>query len=1689
MFKRKLAKVIVSLLRRIANVSRAGAKRLMRAMLRSLMAMGRRAKLPVAGFVLPTVTMVMLVVVLLTLAITLRSFDRAQNARNVRVNQQVLAAATPALERAKAKIEYLLNEDPTRPTGTPSDISIKRALSKPTAGADTYTFNDEIRLRIGFNLERSSLTDWDSTNNQLVENNEAINTVWRFPVDTDNNGKFDSYTIYGVYFRSPPRSNATGANSGQFLAERKPLETRTPPMPGTLGNQQCAAALGTSASLVGDSGWYQSDGKLKKSFYVYTVTVPITAQQTVANGSIPPDQFETYKGTKGFSALEYQQDRARIPLLNNAVVYEDDLEISPGPAFRINGGMLTNSNLLVTSTNNNTVDVFLISGQNSCYYKQENSKIFVGGNLVNGSASGNPTGTSTVHLFKQLPDAPIQAGAEAVITSTNQSVTNSPTDVLYNNNAYARRISALVNAQMTANPDTAGPPVVPNTTNDPTSVQKAVAGGKDRAQALQTYFESLTRKVPFAEVSLTGETIPGTVIEGTGDTLRPIQAWSLPTDVNADTTIAQAIGPTGLTINVDRLRAQNPNPTGGSKPKTEDFMGDRIIAGNNLPLKWWNGTKFVGGKTAQEVAGGTWSDDGSQRTRTSQKQILAAVGISDRGDYWEKAAAQKPENPLSAIGGLRVITGAGVYERKNSFLPPPLLDATTGGVKPYDDPATAANEAYTVVWPDSMPMSPAAGSQVFKNDSTGAPIVTTTNWETLPATLPAPVTPTIDPSTPKYAKGDLRMRATAVYHYAQDYYDQPDFDSDVYLKKSQAPIACISSYYDPTNSTTARNADPLDDVSGWAQPTYLPPAAPSTRNAGDSYTNNGIVYTAPPITDRPATAAIPGGNGLLVGTPSELYDQANMVFPDGRFVNEQLRTALMKDETDRNLAEQAAIDSTLCAFGILGTAGFTAVTPSTTFIPNGAIKEVALLNAREIKAVDRDDPATTTVDETFTLNPPGTTFNSGNYDLALEERMPLEIRVTQIDLNVLRNTTIPLASGIKGPDPEYLLPNSGIIYASRDDAAPDRSDRTADASNTTVIPYGIDAVQSGIVSRTDSILDPTRRPHGIMLINGRYLARNAGATGQNATAPTDISDVVKEKGLTLVSNLPVYVQGNFNEHSQQEFNTALTQPAWGNFYDRALPLNPNFACRPGDPRLPNCTTGDTWRAATVLADSVTVLSPNFRPGFRNEGDFDLRNNAGAAVTGYDSDGDGTIAGAETAITAKAARLLNGFYNNNFVTNGLSSGATFNINGNVAPPDSDYANNSGNAQDSSYFNNFVTPVQRRGAFPEYVMEMCLKLPVSACGPNDWQINATGTPVKASDVIGQPRNVVDSGSGTTAIPAGTTTPADVPLQQRLQHYPRRVAFRRNPANNQLLFDGSTPPLPIPIGILSGNIEAFGVNSNANTTQTVVPDPATNNNGLRFKTTTSTTLPSTVATYTATATDRLFYENAPTGTMQPLLAPVLQIHVSQTGDPGNSGPLTTTNNTRWLSRAQNTTFNLVVGAGDIPSRPNGDSNGGMQNLTRFLENWNPDGPGGNIPSTTDTNILGSFIQLSRSAYSTAPYTAVLNPTATSPSIFGYPGNYKIQNAQGKVPTFVAPNRLWGYDVGLLSQSPDLFTQLFTTPTTQTNSDEFFREVGRNDPWVQTLLCAKKDDTPTENALSDDQRPTQFCDDNVPDPLPNPS
>jgi len=1699
MFKSKLSKVIVSLLRRVLGVTRSGAKRLMRAMLRSLMAMGRRAKLPVAGFVLPTVTMVLLVVILLTVAITLRSFDRGNMARNVRVNQQVLAAATPALDRAKAKIEYMLREDPQRPTATPSDAEMYRIMSSYTANNDFYTFAGEERLVLKADLDDDGTAETTPTNlrNSLfrapLQENEELNTAWRYAVDTDNDGKFDTFSIYGIYFRTPKSVKPR---------PRKALDARTPPMRTGTINPACTQGEGTAASLVGDSGWERITGRLQKSFFVYTVNVPITKTEARTLGG----NYEAFSGTPSISALEYQQDQSRIPLSNNAVVYEDDLDISPGPPLNLNGRILTNSNLLVTGLNGpDTVQLYQVSSKQSCFYDQENSRIIVGGNVVNGWAGSdgnrNPVG---VHLFKTIGSADQPKTNAPKINNANQSVGNNSLQVLYNNNAYSQRLAALVNAQL------------PNPATYPDSVKQAILPPKNQSpsQALEDYFKERLRKVPFAEAA--GVVAGGNYIQGTGNSLRPIDAWSLPT--NGTTTQGTVAGPTGLTIRPLQLEAENPENL--QITDSEKFLGNRVIVGNNLPALRWNGATFT--NDAQLVDGSTqWAGNGGIRSRTPQVTKLADVGATERGNgvgeepdpdnpfrdgFWEKSATEQPRTPLDGIGGLRVITSAGVYDRTNSFLPPPTWIHTDGtrrtgpasiGITPippantYDDPETpAVVEQYRVVWPDSMPMSPLGpGSQVWNNTTVGLNPGAWTPWvagwstpNDISANLPAAESNSqfvVEQAATarKFAKGDLRMRASAVYQYANGY--DPVAQAAAGTQATQAPLACVSSYYDPSNASTARNISQplvsgvLPDVSGEGA---LAPDIAIRRPGGGTRqafigSHNGIVYAAPTPRLQPPKSNPPNAAGLLTGGNAILEAQANMVFPDGRFANGPLRTALQVAPAARTLAQQAAIDSTTCALGILD--GTLARAPG--LIPDGAIQEVAFVNGREVKASDRDDPRTI-VNEAFTLSsplgtaPPGAQL-SANYNQPLEEREPLEIRTTQLDLDQLRQAPAPAIAN--GPSPEFLLPNSGIIYASRDDALPDHSSRSANP------------LTDRTLSPTDNLLDPTRKPNGILLINGEQLFRGAAPRNPNG----DLNVIVQEKGLTLVSNLPAYIKGDFNLHGNsapanaevEEFiqrldaPTTPTDPGWGNFYTRTT-LNPSFACREGDPRLPNCQ-GDFWRPATVLADAVTLLSQNYRFGFRNEGDFDLRNNAGAA--------------------AVVPRRQQGFFNNNFVTNGLSSGAfSDNLNllgtlGASATPVTDATYVAAAPPPrlwSSYFNNFVTPVQRRGRFPEYVMEICTKLPVSECTDADWFVDPLAPQTAASAVAAGATYETPLVDPTTPFKAGSTVDPPLPA---LQRFPRRVAFQRaNNATNDLLNLSTPEPLRITAAKaitgtgtarLRDNALWFAGNNGGSVAYNATAPFQVNTENTLPGTSDGSRVPLPIVAATSTALGTLPQVTLPTTAYnyngsQPLLMPVVQLQIvtAATGQvPGTGGAQTT----GWMPQAvgNGTTFNLIVGAGDTPSRAlntaSGDFNGGLQNLPRFLEIWSNSTAGNSIAS----NIKGSFIQQNRSAFSTAPYQPILpsnlpaNAVDRLAALFSQAPNPNVQptplagsqaltqyTIQGfLIPYFTPPRRNWGFDVGLLSQPPDLFTQRFTIPSTKTQPAEYFREVGRDDAWVKTLMC----------------------------------
>jgi len=1665
---------------------------------------------------------VLLVVILLTVAITLRSFDRANTARNVRVNQQVLAAATPALDRAKAKIQYMLEEDPQRPTATPSDAELYRMMSAYDIDNDFYKFADEERLILKFPLNGTTLVNAGDPKGPLVnqanQENEAINTAWRYAVDTDNNNIFDSFTLYGIYFRTPQTTQRS----------RKAIEARTPPMETGTVNPACTQGGETIARFVGNSGWQRSsNGRFQKSFFVYTVNVPITPVDIQTSG-LDPTRYEAFKGTSSVSALEYQQDQSRIPLSNNAVVYEDDLDISPGVTLRLNGRILTNSNLLVSPLGSAQLRLFQVSSKDSCFYEADNSTIVVAGNVVNGWAADSTTQNPVqVDLFKSIGDLNQPGSDNATINrATHQSVTQNSLQVLYNNNAYSKRLNTLVQAQTQA--DTTG-------ANDPVSVQQAILNGQTRDQALQDYFKARLRKVPFAEVP------PGTpnggvdpadapfIIQDAGvDSLRPIAIWSLPTTETAPN-VSALTGPTNLNIRPNQLPSRDPDKI---KPgDSEVNLGERVVVGNNLPEQRWNGTKFI--SDSQQVDGATqWTTGGGLRTRTPQVITIANVGDTDRGNgtgeappatnppyrdgFWEKTAAEIPRTPLDAVGGLRVITSAGVYDRTNSFLPPPSwIDAGTSNLKSgpasivpvinpanhtYDDPATAAVEQYPVVWPDSMPMSPLGqGSRVYDNltgnwrrwvnaPEAGTPvIVTQPDSRDLPATQTNANFPFVAENAltaRQFAKGDLRMRATAVYHYANNGYNPATLAAGT--QPQQTPVACISSYYDPSNASTARNLLGLPDVSG-----DVIPRAVVTRGTQQGFigSNNGITYGPPTVRLAPGTSTL-NANGLLENGDAILEAQANLVFPDGRFANGPLRTALQVPDAQRTLAQKAAIDSTNCALQILD--GTIARGGELMPIPDGAIQEVAFLNGREIKASDTDNPATV-VNEAFTLSSPASNDPviaraqqaatlTGNYNQPLEEREPLEIRATQLDIGFLRGPT-PIV-GPNATPPEWLLPNSGIIYASRDDALPDRSARTL---NNALVPPQIDETTSKRISPTDYQLDPTRKPNGIVLINGQQLFRGGAAP----TASNDLNAIVREKGLTFVSNLPVYIKNNFNLHGNippappgttatftpvEEFNDTLDND-WGDFYTRNKQLNPNFACRAGDPRLPKCTNGDFWRPANVLADSLTLLSENYRFGFRNEGDFDLRNNAGPA--------------------AVWPRRQQGFFNNNYVTNGLSSGA-FLPSGNLAAPgdtpvltDATYRATFANGLlTSSYFNNFVTPVQRRGELPQYLMETCTKLPVAACTDNDWFVNPLATPPRtAADAITIDSNYATPVNNTSLYQAGSTV--DPPLPE-LQRFPRRVAFQRNPTGVPPVNGLPDADAPQPLGIAAGGVIAPGIGArtanslwfagsngaavnfdNASQPYLLNPTtiPANTRDGANVPLPTLvevTSLPPNSAIGSVANPPPTALPAAYNGS-QPLLLPVPQIQTQSVATPtgGNTMPRGGTNArfTGWIPKAVNTTFNLIVGAGDTPSRTldvgfaRGDFNGGLQNLPRFLESWNAGG--------STTNIRGSFIQLNRSAFSTAPYQPIL-PGAAISSVFQLQGVgpfpqpllaiqniYNTDTGAGLLPYFSPPARNWGYDVGLLSQPPDLFTQKFTTPSKKTQPAEYFREVSRNDTWVTTLMC----------------------------------
>ena len=134
--------------------------------------------------------------------------------------------------------------------------------------------------------------------------------------------------------------------------------------------------------------------------------------------------------------------------------------------------------------------------------------------------------------------------------------------------------------------------------------------------------------------------------------------------------------------------------------------------------------------------------------------------------------------------------------------------------------------------------------------------------------------------------------------------------------------------------------------------------------------------------------------------------------------------------------------------------------------------------------------------------------------------------------------------------------------------------------------------------------------------------------------------------------------------------------------------------------------------------------------------------------------------------------------------------------------------------------------------------------------------------------------------------------------------------------------------------------------------------------------------------------------------------------------------------------TRMNTILVGGIVPSRIN-QAYGGFHNYPRFLENWM-----GNIP----LYISGSFVQLNFSVYATAPF-----------EIEAWEPGSAVESGQN-LDYYGAPARRWGYDVALQYNPPGPVAERFISVGSPRN--EFFQEVDADDPYINNLFCAQKDD-----------------------------
>lgn len=330
---------------------------------RSLPLFDRKHALSSAGFVLPTIAILLLIMSLVISSLLFRSVTRTTEVIGERNQQVIYNAATPAIDRAKAKLEYLFRQDPRMPGGLPSDAMLESMLRNDGLNGVSQLDEDNNStngIQNPYNLPNETRLD-------LNEDNIADN-AWSFQLDTNGDGKLET-VAYSILVRTISTDGLTNrTNSDSDKASK--LVIRNAPINSSPNNSLSGCQGVFSSPLVSgqdpNQGWDAvTSATVRRAFQVTAVVIDgdNTASRTVAT-------------------LEMQQDRQADRGNKWGAWFRNDLELFPGPDFRWNGAIHTEGNLMLSrgATNgSNLVRFYLISAPNSCLYTRDASEITMSG--------------------------------------------------------------------------------------------------------------------------------------------------------------------------------------------------------------------------------------------------------------------------------------------------------------------------------------------------------------------------------------------------------------------------------------------------------------------------------------------------------------------------------------------------------------------------------------------------------------------------------------------------------------------------------------------------------------------------------------------------------------------------------------------------------------------------------------------------------------------------------------------------------------------------------------------------------------------------------------------------------------------------------------------------------------------------------------------------------------------------------------------------------------------------------------------------------------------------------------------------------------------------------------------------------------------------------------------------------------